>query len=673
MKNLLFIPAFLLAITCNAQYYISQVANGNPNNINQEDFEYPPGGGLPSGWTSILAGGQNSPTWSPSQTIPFTFKFNDTAVTSFKASSSGVVTFNTGSTSGAPSHNNGSLPSNAVPNKSVCVWGVSGKGSNDAIVTKAFGSAPNRQLWISYNNYSEASIFVNHYTYFSIVLEENSNRIYIVDQRNFGATPSLTLGLQINASEAYQVAGSPNYNPLAGNSATRTDNKYYGFIPGTQVTNDGFLKKLVLRDDMLLSSAPYTVDVTLENTGIDTIHSAELTVSINGNAATTINTTNLNIPPNGLSTFTLLNNWNPNTAATYNIKTWIKTINTVADQNNQNDTLVKTVNLYGNEHQRIALVETFTSSTSPTSKTANDQVETLLNNNVGYVTSLKYQMNGPGTGDPYFTSEALTRNQYYSIQAVNSLMLDGKNQLYSQQLNQDTLDENLEDVAFIDLDATYWVNGKTVNINVDINPLETFAGQNYVLQAAIFETITTQNAKTSGETEFFHVMKKMVPNANGTLLGGLNKANSVTQNLSYQFNGNFRLPGNANNQINHATEHSVEEFSDLGVVVWVQDNDTKEILQSAYAVNTISIDELEKNSVVLFPNPAKEYVKIGFAQNTASAEVSIFSIDGKKVHHSAEKPLSNELELNTSQLLPGLYVIEINSNGNNAVEKLIIE
>ena len=95
MKNLLLITTLLLAIICNAQYYTSPVASGNPNNINQEDFEYPLGGGLPSGWTSILSGGKTNPTWSSAQTIPFTFQFNDTTVTSFKASSSGVVTFTT--------------------------------------------------------------------------------------------------------------------------------------------------------------------------------------------------------------------------------------------------------------------------------------------------------------------------------------------------------------------------------------------------------------------------------------------------------------------------------------------------------------------------------------------------------------------------------------------------
>ena len=37
-----------------AQYYHLSPAAGNPNNVNQEDTEYPVGGGLPATWTPIL-------------------------------------------------------------------------------------------------------------------------------------------------------------------------------------------------------------------------------------------------------------------------------------------------------------------------------------------------------------------------------------------------------------------------------------------------------------------------------------------------------------------------------------------------------------------------------------------------------------------------------------------
>ena len=56
-----------------AQYYHLSPAAGNLNNINQEDAEYPVGGGLPATWTPILGAAQSAGTYTAAQTIPFTF------------------------------------------------------------------------------------------------------------------------------------------------------------------------------------------------------------------------------------------------------------------------------------------------------------------------------------------------------------------------------------------------------------------------------------------------------------------------------------------------------------------------------------------------------------------------------------------------------------------------
>ena len=74
---LLIIAALLMCKHGNAQYYYIPFINAgaNPGGINN-DGEYPVGGGIPPGWTNILAGGTAQGTYSPTQTIPFTFIFN---------------------------------------------------------------------------------------------------------------------------------------------------------------------------------------------------------------------------------------------------------------------------------------------------------------------------------------------------------------------------------------------------------------------------------------------------------------------------------------------------------------------------------------------------------------------------------------------------------------------
>ena len=78
-------------------------------------------------------------------------------------------------------------------------------------------------------------IFFTSYTagswsYWSIVLEESSNKFYIVDQRHgASAAPLVTAGLQINSSSALMIAGSPSTSNLAGSDPSPADNRYYEF------------------------------------------------------------------------------------------------------------------------------------------------------------------------------------------------------------------------------------------------------------------------------------------------------------------------------------------------------------------------------------------------------------------------------------------------------------
>ena len=672
MKKITTILAVLVTLLCNAQYYIVPVTSGNPNQINQEDKEYPPNGGLPNGWTTLMAGNKANAVWSIADTIPFNFMFNGAAVSTFKVSSSGVLTFDVNTVKVAPSHTNKSLPDNAIPDKSVCVWGMSAKGLDDAIVTKTFGTAPNRQYWVMFNNFSEATNFGNHYTYFSIVFEENSNRIYIVDQRTFGSiTPTLTLGIQINSNEAYQLSSSPNYNPLAGNNASRVDNKYHTFVQGTQQTLDGFAKAININENLLLSRGPFAIGFNFENVGADTITQVDLKYQINANTPISASFTSLNISSFNSTVFPLNGSWTPPAKGNYTIKVWIENINGNSDLNNTNDTIYKQIKVYGQDHKRTPLIETFTSSTSPTSKTANSHVENFIANNSGLLTSLKYQMNSPGTGDPYFTTEGLGRKQLYAIQSVNTIQVDGKMQMYSQQLNQDSIDERLDDVAYLKLNASFWTSANKVFINVDVDPLETYSGTNYVLHVALFENKTTQNAKTSGETSFYNVMKKMIPNESGTLIGGLNKAGSSNYNFIYEFKGNFRLPTNANNAIDHSIEHSVEEFSDLGVLAWVQDNDTKEILQSQYAGYSIGINaNVLEEQVFVYPNPAQNKLTIVLPQNS-NATVQLINTNGQIIYtQNSLNP--REIEVSTEDFPRGIYFIKLIIDNSVLMKKIIL-
>ena len=145
-RFLLFLFLFLAGQAFSQYYYLPSTTQGNPGGLNT-DNEYPNGSGLDASWEVLLGGGNTSPTWSPTDTIPFTFNFNGSPVSTFKVSSTGVLTFTTSSTS-IPVSTNAAIPDPGIPDNSVMVWGIEGSGSNDAIVTKTFGNVGSQQYWV---------------------------------------------------------------------------------------------------------------------------------------------------------------------------------------------------------------------------------------------------------------------------------------------------------------------------------------------------------------------------------------------------------------------------------------------------------------------------------------------------------------------------------------------
>lgn len=335
MKKLLAVILLLAIIIPNVQsqyYYIPNLTPGqNPGGINT-DGEFPVGSGLPSGWSTILPGGSTSPSYSSNQSIPFSFNFNGSAETQYKVSNSGILTFDI-STNTNPGTSNSSLPSAQVPDKSICIWGIGGPGTNDNIVTKTFGNSPNRQHWILFSSYD----LNGNWSYWSIVLEETTDNIYIVDQRHQNPQTGVTLGIQLNSTTAFQVSGSPNISTQAGTDSGPSDNAWYEFRFGTLPDYDLAMEGLHTPEFLNLSMAPFELEGHITNMGGQTISSFDLNYRVNSGVTQTANITGVNIPLGSGYDFVYPSNWNPTTSGSYTIEVWTSNPNGNTDQYPAND------------------------------------------------------------------------------------------------------------------------------------------------------------------------------------------------------------------------------------------------------------------------------------------------------------------------------------------------
>jgi hypothetical protein len=206
-------------------YTVNYMQNaGNPGGLVTTD--------LMTTGSIIIAQSQAANSWSAPQTLPFAFEFAGTPVTQWKVSGNGVVTFDLGM---ALPSNNDALPSAQLSPMTIAgMWDAFTSAPptavGDVVRTNTYGSAPNRQQWIWYYSYEIGSPNLS-FNYWAIVLEETTNKIYIVDQ--YGTTSPLmssTVGVQIDATTATMWSSSPN-TPQSGNGSGVADNDYWVFQP----------------------------------------------------------------------------------------------------------------------------------------------------------------------------------------------------------------------------------------------------------------------------------------------------------------------------------------------------------------------------------------------------------------------------------------------------------
>ncbi len=678
------ILALVMSAMAYGQYYQIPypTAGKNPGDLNKED-EFPLAN--ITGWSSILAGPKTTPEWSATQNLPFSFQFNGQAVTEFKVSSSGVLTFDVAAAN-VPATANESLPSANIPDKSIVVWGLEAK-TDDHILTKTFGTAPNRQYWIQFNSFSEANL-QSGWTYWSIVLEETTNNIYIVDHRSQCVSgtsvctgkASLTVGIQIDATTATQLSESPNVPNRSTNSQLRDDNWYYKFVQGTQPAYDLEASRLTLAPYYVATGGDIDIKGTLRNVGTTTITSIDINYTIDGGNTVTATLNGINISPLGTYNFTHPTKYTP-VAGTRNIEVWASNLNGNADEKTENDRLNGTFQVYASATERKSLHEVFTSSTCPPCKPGNENLE----NNIfpfrdNKITVVKYQYNFPGVGDPYYTQEAAQRGTFYGgINSVPRLEVDGAWNDNPNNYNTIILDNYQTKPALVEVTAEYTINHKTVSVDVNINPLADINSSSTRLYVAVVEGTTRNNVKNNGETEFVNVMKKMLPAANGTLVGALSEGVEKDYSLTYTFNGEYILPANASSPVNHATNHTVEEFSDLKVVVWLQDATTREVFQSAWATGgpiNVSTNKLNADfGLKLFPNPANNQLFVNYnTQNATSVKFTLIDALGKVVKVQTTESIQGENSglINVNELANGVYFLEVEIDGQKQSTRFVV-
>jgi hypothetical protein len=326
------------------------------------------------------------------------------------------------------------------------------------------------------------------------------------------------------------------------------------------------------------------------------------------------------------------------------------------------------------DRQKRVLMENFTNvGLENNYNRIQDTIYQRLNNNDLDVTMVEYH-NALPTNDNFNIfnpADPSGRSLYYQFSETGKTVIDGEiyNTVTSnttnfewQQLDLDLA--ILEEPAFNIAIDNLIINNGTLDVTTTIKARKPLNATTRKVYIAVVEDDLGLNNRTHKST-----LRKLLPSSAGTSLTNswsIGTAQTVSQ--SWTFNPN---EVNANK---------------LKVIVWIQDNNTKKVYQSAYsALPNIPFDSTvvntknplgisENNTFNLFPNPNNGNFTIQFNEPiTVETNWQLVNINGQIVHQGQIAARQEAVNIATSDLPKGMYFFRLyNEKGVSEVRKVLI-
>ncbi len=337
-----------------------------------------------------------------------------------------------------------------------------------------------------------------------------------------------------------------------------------------------------------------TIGGNIVNNGLDPITSYDINWSLDDGAVNTTSYNGLNVTTGGTHTFSCAQLINPDPGL-HTLKVWLSNPNgqSGGDDNPDNDLIETEISIPTETLQRRPLFEEFTSSTCGPCYSFNNSVfNPFIAQNGENIALIKYQMNWPGSGDPYYTAEGGIRRNFYGVNAVPMLFAEGKGVATSAAAVNNAYNTAMADPSFVKIEAVHSIDGNNFTVTADVTSYADINDVNFYV--VIVEEVTYNNVASNGETEFHNVMMKMMPGPNGeTMSFSANQPETIT--YTHDMSTTF-----------------VEEMEDLFAVVFIQDNSSKYVFQAANSLDesaapaSITFDPV--NGAIDFPTEADLHI-----------------------------------------------------------------
>lgn len=417
-----------------------------------------------------------------------------------------------------------------------------------------------------------------------------------------------------------------------------------------------------------VSMGPTNITGKLVNLGSTTITSLDLNYQPWGSTASPIATqtiTSLNIAPFDTFYFTHPIPWIPAVTEVYGIDVWATNINGQNDQNTSNDAEGKMVSVGQNLPQRQVLVESYTNASCDTCARHDSLLYSLVTsgNNPSKVVPVFYHTYYSGT-DPMYSFNTTEPDGMWAAAYIDYSIPYSIVDVFGYRgrpakLTQQVIDNRYNQPAPFSINCTASITGNTMTITGSTTCHALLTQGNAKMQVMVVEdSITYATAPgTNGATFFPRVVRKMLPNQNGTGLGV--SAIGDVDNFSFTY-----------------TIPSQVDANHLSVVVYVQNS--ADILQVVNITPSLITGIEEQNASVMniYPNPTEGDAILEFSLfNPGHVTVTVLNMLGEQVMNTDKGIMAagkHSVMLSTADLAAGVYYVQLNEGANRVIQKISV-
>ena len=273
------------------------------------------------------------------------------------------------------------------------------------------------------------------------------------------------------------------------------------------------------------------------------------------------------------------------------------------------------------QNQRILLLESFTNTGCGPCAQYNPGMDALIAANPDKLVAIKYHVNWPSATDPMYlhnTAENSARVSYYGVNSVPHVVVDGNRfSGNSGNITQSIINQLTVIESPMELRLSWELNADQSVVTVYVMGRASTAIQgNLKLYVGVIEKEIHFNSAPgpNGERDFYQVMKKLLPNQQGQILGEYAEGEYFAYSFSWEVANFYNL-------------------DQIDAIAWVQNGTSKEVIQACgssdgiepFYANEAGLSHLDHVKSLICSGLVNPVVELGnFGSNAlTSAELEV--------------------------------------------------